>query len=78
MSEWQTFQESMYANLIFAGIYVAYKIVNRCLMSKCHYDHDGWIFDSGEEGDGVPDDKLLDMLANRALRQKTLRGGQTA
>lgn len=42
------FAESVAANALLVGVYVIYKIINRCLTSKCRYTReDGLDFDLG-------------------------------
>ncbi len=35
------FTQSVLANVVLAGGYISYKVVHRCLSSRCHYTRDG-------------------------------------
>ena len=59
------------ANAVLAACYVLYKIVDRCMHSKCAYtQEDGLQFDiDGEEGEECPAtdmQKIADLLQSRA------------
>ena len=62
---------NLLANALLAGFYVVYKVLDRCLHSKCRYTKDsGFAFDL----DGDPDDqcpaadmeKIAELLKSRA------------
>jgi hypothetical protein len=73
---------NLLANGVLAAIYVIYKIVDRCLHSRCKYTKlDGFAFDmDGEQDDLCPAtdlEKVAEMLKARAgtyMRAKTARG----
>ena len=50
------FTQSVLANVVLGGVYVAYKVMHRCLTSRCRYTRDdGFTFDlDGEAGDSPP------------------------
>ena len=62
---------NMLANAVLAAVYVGYKIVDRCMNSKCRYGAEGLEFDiSPEEGThdpGIEMEKIADILKSRAL-----------
>ena len=53
MSDYGTLWESLLANALLAAAYAAYKVVDRCLHSKCRFNKDdGFTFDL----DGDPEE----------------------
>ena len=69
----ETFWESVAANALLAGVYVAYQLVNRCLHSKCRYNREGGLdFDLGDGSDPATDmEKIAELLRNRSLHHKS-------
>ena len=69
---------NLLANALLAGAYVLYKVIDRCMHSKCKYSTvEGLTFDI--EGDGecptTDMEKIADLLKSRALvHSKTNRG----
>ena len=62
---------NLLANGVLAAVYVVYKIVDRCLNSKCKYTQvDGLSFDLDGEGDcPVADmEQIADLLKARATQ----------
>lgn len=63
---------NLLANGVLAGVYIVYKVVDRCLHSRCKYTKlDGLTFDlDGEDGDvpcpAVEMDKIAELLKSRA------------
>ncbi len=71
------FAESVAANALLVGVYVAYKMINRCLTSKCRYTKDdGWNFDLGETApDAATDmDKIAELLKARSMHHRNNSG----
>ena len=71
------FAESVAANALLVGVYVIYKIINRCLTSKCRYTReDGLDFDLGSTPmDAATDmDKIAELLKARSLHHKNNSG----
>ena len=67
------FAESVAANGLLVGVYVAYKIVNRCLTSKCRYTKEnGLDFDLGAtpEDAAAEMDKIAELLKSRSLHHR--------
>ena len=65
---------NMLANALLAGFYVAYKVVDRCLHSKCRYTKDqGFTFDlDGDPQEGVACpatdmEKIAEIIKSRAM-----------
>lgn len=63
---------NLLANGLLAGFYVVYKILDRCMHSKCRYTKtDGFAFDlDGEPGEDCPAndmERIADLLKSRAL-----------
>jgi len=63
---------NLLANGLLAGFYVVYKILDRCMHSKCKYTKDdGFAFDldGAEEGECPVSDmqKIAELLKSRAL-----------
>ena len=49
MEEDNSFLNSIYANVILAVAYGVWKVLERCMQSKCKYTRDsGWNFDLGD------------------------------
>ena len=72
------FAESVAANALLVGVYIGYKMVNRCLTSKCRYSkEDGWDFDLGETApaDAATDmEKIAELLKSRSLHHRNNSG----
>ena len=68
-----TFVQSLGANAILMAVYVVYKVIDRCLHSKCRYNKDaGWDFDLGEPEDAATDmNKIAELLKSRSLHHKS-------
>jgi hypothetical protein len=63
---------NLLANGLLAGFYVVYKILDRCMHSKCRYTKDnGFAFDldptDGEDCPATDMEKIADLLKSRAL-----------
>ena len=63
---------NLFANGLLAGFYVVYKILDRCMHSKCRYTKtDGFAFDlDGDPGEDCPAtdmEKIAELLKNRAM-----------
>ena len=63
---------NLLANGLLAGFYVVYKILDRCMHSKCRYSQtDGFQFDlDGEPGEECPAtdmEKIAALLKSRAM-----------
>ena len=67
-----TFYDSLGANAVLAAVYVVYKLLDRCLHSKCRYNRDGGLdFDLGDQTDAVADmDKIAELIKSRSLHHK--------
>ncbi len=69
------FAESVAANALLVGVYVVYKLINRCLTSKCRYTReDGLDFDLGSTPADAANDmeKIAELLKARSMHH---RGG---
>ena len=66
------FYDSLGANAVLAAVYVVYKLLDRCLHSKCRYNRDGGLdFDLGDQTDAVADmDKIAELIKSRSLLHK--------
>ena len=72
---------NLLANGLLAGFYVVYKLLDRCMHSKCRYTKaNGFQFDlDGEQGEECPASdmqQIADLLKNRAMvyeRKSTTR-----
>ena len=67
------FLDSLGANAVLAAVYVVYKLLDRCLHSKCRYNRDGGLdFDLGDQtADPVQDlDKLAELIKSRSMLHK--------
>ena len=72
---------NLLANALLAGFYVVYKLLDRCMHSKCRYTKaNGFQFDlDGEPGEECPASdmqQIADLLKNRAMvyeRKSTTR-----
>ena len=66
------FIDSLGANAVLAAVYVVYKLLDRCLHSKCRYNRDGGLdFDLGDQSDAVQDlDKLAELIKSRSILHK--------
>ena len=66
------FYDSLGANAVLAAVYVIYKLLDRCLHSKCRYNRDGGLdFDLGDQTDAVADmDKIAELIKSRSLHHK--------
>ena len=67
------FAESVAANALLVGVYVVYKIINRCLTSKCRYTReDGLDFDLGDTPtDAAADmERISELLKARSLHHR--------
>lgn len=72
---------NLLANGLLAGFYVVYKVLDRCMHSKCRYTKaNGFQFDlDGEQGEECPASdmqQIADLLKNRAMvyeRKSTTR-----
>lgn len=66
------FYDSLGANAVLAAVYVVYKLLDRCLHSKCRYNRDGGLdFDLGDQTDAVADmDKIAELIKSRSLHHK--------
>jgi hypothetical protein len=68
---------NLLANAVLAGVYVVYKIADRCMHSRCRYGVDGLEFDiDPEEGESDPAaemHKISELLKTRALVHTTRR-----
>jgi len=72
---------NLLANALLAGFYVVYKVLDRCMHSKCRYTKaNGFQFDlDGEQGEECPASdmqQIADLLKNRAMvyeRKSTTR-----
>ena len=66
------FYDSLGANAVLAAFYVVYKVLDRCLHSKCRYNRDGGLdFDLGDQTDAVADmDKIAELIKSRSLHHK--------
>ena len=63
---------NLLANGLLAVFYVGYKIIDRCMHSKCRYTKtDGFTFDlDGHEGEACPAtdmEKVAELLKSRAM-----------
>ena len=63
---------NLLANVLLAGFYVVYKILDRCMHSKCRYTKtDGFAFDlDGDPGEDCPAtdmEKIAELLKSRAM-----------
>ena len=63
---------NLLANALLAGFYVVYKILDRCMHSKCRYTKDaGFAFDLDGEPEGecpaTDMEKIADLLKSRAM-----------
>ena len=63
---------NLLANALLAGFYVVYKLLDRCMHSKCRYTKaNGFQFDlDGEPGKECPASdmqQIADLLKNRAM-----------
>ena len=63
---------NLLANGLLAGFYVVYKILDRCMHSKCRYTKDsGFAFDldptDGEDCPATDMEKIADLLKSRAM-----------
>ena len=73
------FSQSVAANALLAGGYVFYKLVHRCLTSKCRYTRDdGFSFDldgdSAEAPCAATDlQKIAELIQNRSKAYTTRR-----
>lgn len=67
------FGESLGANAVLFGVYVAYQLIQRCMHSKCRYNKEGGLnFDLGEPSDAVTDmEKIAELIKARSLHHKT-------
>jgi hypothetical protein len=66
----QTFYESLGANALLGVCYLLYKVVDRCLHSRCKFTKDGGLdFDLGDPEPCPASDmnKLADILKQRSL-----------
>ena len=63
------FYDSLGANAILAGFYIVYKLIDRCLHSKCRYNKEGGLdFDLGAPEDAITDmNKIAELLKSRSL-----------
>ena len=63
------FIEGLGANAVLAAVYVVYKIIDRCMHSKCRYNREGGLdFDLGSPEDAVTDmNKIAELLKSRSL-----------
>ena len=63
------FIDGLGANAVLAAVYVAYKLLDRCLHSKCRYNREGGLdFDLGAPEDAVSDmNKIAELLKSRSL-----------
>ena len=72
------FAESVAANALLVGVYIAYKVINRCLTSKCRYTKDdGWNFDLGETAgpDAATDmERIAELLKTRSMHHRNNSG----
>lgn len=71
------FAESVAANAILVGVFVIYKIINRCLTSKCRYTReDGLDFDLGATPIDAADDmnKIAELLKARSMHHRNNSG----
>ena len=68
-----SFWESLGANAILAGVYVIYKVFDRCMHSKCKYNKEGGLdFDLGDPTDAATDmGKIAELLKSRSLHHKS-------
>ena len=66
------FYDSLGANAVLAAVYVVYKLLDRCLHSKCRYNRDGGLdFDLGDQTDALADmDKIAELIKSRSLHHK--------
>ena len=66
------FIESLGANAVLAAVYVVYKILDRCMHSKCRYNRDGGLdFDLGAPEDAANDmQKIAELLKARSLHHR--------
>ena len=67
---------NLLANGLLAAAYVLYKIIDRCLHSKCKYSTvEGLVFDLDQTENAATDmEKIADLLKSRAmLHSKTIR-----
>ncbi len=66
------FYDSLGANAVLAAVYVVYKLLDRCLHSKCRYNRDGGLdFDLGDQSDALADmDKIAELIKSRSLHHK--------
>lgn len=73
-----SFFDSLGANAVLAAVYVVYKLLDRCLHSKCRYNRDGGLdFDLGDQTDDPVQDleKLAELIKSRSMlhkQQKTI------
>ena len=59
---------NLLANGLLAAAYVLYKIIDRCLHSKCKYSTvEGLVFDLDKECPATDMEKIADLLKSRAL-----------
>ena len=71
------FAESVAANGLLVGVYVIYKLINRCLTSKCRYSKDdGWDFDLGDvQHDAATDmERIAELIKARSMHHKSRSG----
>ena len=75
MSDYSTLWESLLANALLAAAYAGYKVIDRCLHSKCRFNkQDGFTFDL--DGDPEAHDTAVDMERLGAIlmrRGKSMR-----
>jgi hypothetical protein len=49
------FTQSVLANVVLGGVYITYKLMQKCLSSRCHYTRDGGLaFDLDGPTDDAP------------------------
>ena len=61
----------MAANLVLVGSYMVYKILNRCVSSRCHYTSEHGLelhLPDPDEADQIPD--INTFLQNRGLSMR--------
>ena len=71
------FAESVAANALLVGVYVIYKIINRCLTSKCRYTReDGLDFDLGATPMDAANDmeRIAELLKARSMHHRNNSG----
>jgi hypothetical protein len=75
-------EDSLYnnllANAVLAGVYVIYKVADRCMHSRCRYGAEGLEFDidpqEGEDIDPAAEmHKISELLKSRALVHSNTR-----